>query len=249
MIPAESRPRLSVVIPAYNEEARIGPTLERILVYLKSQPYAFEVIVVDDGSTDATRERAAEALRGFPQGRVLERAENKGKGYSVREGILAAEGSHILFSDADLSTPIEELEKLWPWIERGADIVIGSRALPESDIQVRQNRGRQLMGKTFNLCVRLFLMKGIPDTQCGFKLFRREAGRAVFERLETEGFSFDVEALLVARRMGFRIVQVGIVWRNCAPSKVRLIGSSVRMLAELRAIRRRLKKLSGRPAG
>jgi dolichyl-phosphate beta-glucosyltransferase len=239
----DSRPRLSVVIPASNEERRIGPTLERVAAYLKSRPFGSEVIVVDDGSTDATAARAEEALRGFPRSRVLGRAENRGKGFSVREGVLAAEGDFILFLDADLSTPIEEIEKFWPVIRAGHDIVIGSRALPGSDVQVRQNRIRQLMGKTFNLFVRLFLIRGIPDTQCGFKLFGREAARAVFARLETRGFAFDVEALLLARRLGFRVAQVPVVWRNSPPSKVRLVGSSARMLAELWSIRNRFRKV------
>ncbi|MBM3294859.1 MAG: glycosyltransferase family 2 protein [Candidatus Aminicenantes bacterium] len=231
--PPDTRPHLGVVIPAFNEEARIGPTLERLAAYLRARPWTAEILVVDDGSTDATRARAEEALRDVPRSRVLGRAENRGKGFSVREGVLASEGAHILFTDADLSTPIEELEKFWPPIQAGRDIVIGSRALPGSDIRVRQTRLRRGMGKVFNLLVRLFLLRGIPDTQCGFKLFRREAARAVFAPLATTGFAFDVEVLLRARRMGLRIAQVPVVWRNSPPSKVRLIGSSARMLAEL----------------
>jgi len=239
-----SRPVLSVVIPAYNEEARIGPSIAAILAYLRSRALSFEIIVVDDGSRDATRARAAAGLRGGPGGRIIGRPENRGKGCSVREGVLAASGTFILITDADLSTPIEELEKFWPFIKAGNDIVIGSRALPESDIQVRQSRVRRLMGKTFNVFVRALLMRGIRDTQCGFKLFRREAARSVFSCLETRGFCFDVEALFRARALDFRIAQVPVVWRNSPPSKVRLARSSARMLAELWDIRRRRKKIS-----
>jgi len=237
-----SRPHLSVVVPAFNEEERIGRTVGHMAEYLRSRPWPAEILVVDDGSGDETRRRAEEALRDAPGGRLLGEAENKGKGYAVRRGVLAAEGDFILFTDADLSTPVEELEKFWPVLEAGSDIVIGSRALPGSDIQIRQTRVRRGMGKLFNLWVRLFLFRGIPDTQCGFKLFRRKAARAVFEPLETTGFAFDVEVLLHARRMGFRLAQVPVVWRNSAPSKVRLVRSSVRMLAELRRIRRRFRK-------
>jgi len=234
-------PHLSLVVPAYNEEARIGLTVRLLAAYLRSRPWSAELLVVDDGSTDATRARAEEALRDVPRGRVLGRAENRGKGYSVREGALAAEGAHVLFTDADLSTPIEELEKFWPVLDAGNDIVIGSRTLPGADVQVRQGRIRQFMGKTFNLLVRFFLLRGVPDTQCGFKLFRREAARAVFEPLATTGFAFDVEVLLLARQMGFRVAQVPVVWRNSSPSRVRLLGSSIRMLAELRTIRRKFR--------
>lgn len=241
-----SRPHLSIVVPAFDEEDRIGRTVGHLVDDLRSRPWPAEILVVDDGSTDRTRARAEEALRGFPDGRVLGEAENRGKGYAVRQGVLAARGAFILFTDADLSTPVEELEKFWPVLGAGADIVIGSRALAGSDIQVGQARVRQGMGKLFNLWVRIFLLKGIPDTQCGFKLFRREAARAVFEPLETRGFAFDVEVLLRARRLGFRVGQVPVVWRNSSPSKVRLVRSSVQMLAELRRIRRRFRKTQRR---
>lgn len=233
---------LSIVIPAYNEESRTGKTIEAICRYLSQRAYAAEIIVVDDGSTDKTAEKAREALRGRPDSLILTRRENFGKGYSVREGILRTRGAAVLFTDADLSTPIEELEKFWPWLEQGYDIVIGSRALPESDIRARQSRLRETMGKMFNLFVRLLVLRGVKDTQCGFKLFRRGAALAVFDGLQTKGFSFDVEALAEARRLGFRVRQVPIVWRNAPHSKVKIIGSSLRMFLDLWRIRRLIRK-------
>lgn len=239
---------LSIVVPAYNEERRIGKTLQKIRDYLASQSYAAEIIVVNDGSTDRTAEKAAETLRGMDQVHILRRCDNRGKGCSVREGIFQAKGELVLFSDADLSTPIEELEKFLPWIDQGFDVVIGSRALPESDIQVRQNFFRELMGKTFNVFVRLFLMKDIPDTQCGFKLFRGDVARKIFPFVKTRGFSFDVEALYLCRRSGCRIKQIPICWQNSPPSKVRILASSVQMLLELVKIRIRHRK-NGRISG
>jgi len=230
---------LSVIVPAYNEEARLGETLQKIRTYLETRVDAglTEIIVVDDGSTDGTRRVAAEALKGRPYDRVLRREENRGKGRSVREGVLASSGEFVLFSDADLSTPIEDWEKLFASIKAGHDIAIGSRALPGSEIRRRQNRLRERMGKIFNVLVRGLVLKGIPDTQCGFKLFKRQAALDVFGRLRTEGFGFDVEALYLARRLGYSIGQVPVVWANCPPSKVRIFGSSAGMILDILRIR------------
>jgi dolichyl-phosphate beta-glucosyltransferase len=230
---------LSVVVPAYNEEGRIGPTLARVREYLEGQAYTSEIVVVDDGSRDRTALQAEDALLGTPGARVLRRSVNRGKGFSVREGVLAARGAFVLFTDADLSTPIEEIAKFWPRIEEGCDVVIGSRALPGSDIQVRQNPVRELMGKTFNLFVRLLLLRGIPDTQCGFKLFRRAAALDLFSRLRTPGFAFDAEVLYLCRESGYRIGQVPVVWRHSAPSRVRIVRGAAGMLGELLRIKLR----------
>lgn len=228
---------LSVIIPAYNEEDRIGATLTSITAYLRKQPYMSEVIVVDDGSRDRTVERAAVSLSGMERHTILRLPRNRGKGAAVREGVLNAAGEFILFSDADLSTPIEELDRFWTWMDQGYDVVIGSRALTGADIQIRQSFFRELMGKTFNVFVRRLLLKGIPDTQCGFKLFRGSVAKAVFSSCAVDGFSFDVEALYLCGPE-HRIRQVPVVWRNSPQSKVRIVRSSMSMLKDLWRIRR-----------
>jgi len=229
---------LSIVVPAYNEEKRLGPSLEKIRGYLAAKPYAAEIIVVDDGSTDRTADIASAALEGRLPCRVLRREKNRGKGFSVREGVLAAGGQVILFTDADLSTPIEELDKFIQRLEEGFDIVIGSRALPGCDIRVPQAAPRQALGKFFNRLVRLFVLKGCLDTQCGFKMFRRAAAIDVFSRLRTRGFAFDVELLILAGKLGYRVGEVPVIWRNSPPSRVRIFRSSWQMLRELWRIRR-----------
>lgn len=229
---------LSIVIPAYNEEKRIGASLEKILGYLKTKLFASEIIVVDDGSRDRTTDVAAAALEGRVPFRIVRLDANHGKGYAVKAGVLASAGQAILFTDADLSTPIEELDKFLPRLDEGYDVVIGSRALPGCDIRVRQAASREAMGKLFNRLVRLSVMKGCPDTQCGFKAFRRAAAMDLFSRLRTKGFSFDVELLLLARKAGYRIAEVPVVWCDSRPSRVRMVRGSWGMLRELARIRR-----------
>ncbi|MGA2361501.1 MAG: dolichyl-phosphate beta-glucosyltransferase [Candidatus Aminicenantales bacterium] len=229
---------LSIVIPAYNEAKRLGPSLEKILGYLKTKPFASEVIVVDDGSRDKTAEVAGAVLEGRVPFRIVRSDTNHGKGYAVKAGVLASAGQVVLFTDADLSTPIEELDKFLSRLGEGFDIVIGSRALPGCDIRVRQAAPREALGKFFNRLVRLSVMKGCRDTQCGFKVFRRAAAMDLFSRLQTEGFSFDVELLLLARKAGYRIAEVPVVWCNSRPSRVRIVQGSWQMLKEIMRIRR-----------
>ncbi|MGB4704912.1 MAG: dolichyl-phosphate beta-glucosyltransferase [Candidatus Saccharicenans sp.] len=236
-----NQPYLSIVIPAFNEEKRIGFTLFLIKDYLESRKIEAEVILVDDGSQDRTAEVAREVMADYPRFRLIQLPVNRGKGAAVRTGMLEASGELILFTDADLSTPIEEMEKLLPLAREGYQVVIGSRALPGSEIKKRQGWLRERMGKFFNLLVRLLVLRGFRDTQCGFKLFQREAARNVFSRLQTDGFAFDVEALVLALSAGYRVAEVPVVWINHPESRVRLFRSSLKMFCELLKIRQRKK--------
>jgi dolichyl-phosphate beta-glucosyltransferase len=209
---------LTVVIPAYNEEVRLARSLPVILEYLHKQAYTWEVLVVNDGSRDDTV-GVAERFGG-DHVRVITNQPNRGKGYSIRRGMLEARGKWRLFSDADMSTPIEELEKFWPLTEQGYDVVIGSRGLPESELAVRQPKSRELVGRVFNTIVQTFLVPGLSDTQCGFKLFSGEAANAVFPRQTLHGFAFDVEILMLAHRLNYKIKEAPVKWVNDPGSKV-----------------------------
>ena len=213
------RRSISIIIPAFNEEKRLPATLHIVEGYLSSTPWEFsEIVVVNDGSSDGTAAVAARA-----GARVLENPGNRGKGYSVRHGMLEAKGDWLLFSDADLSTPIEELETLWKAADhKAARVAIGSRALDRSLIGVRQPLYREGMGRLFNLAMRL--VTGLPfrDTQCGFKLFDAAAARQIFSRQLLDGFGFDVEVLYIAQRLGYRIIEVPVRWNDAAGTKVSL---------------------------
>jgi glycosyltransferase involved in cell wall biosynthesis len=215
---------LSIVIPAYNEEKRLPATLDRIETYLETWGRGdYELLVVDDGSRDATAAMVEQRMRSNPRLQLLKNPGNRGKGYAVRNGLSAAQGEWVLFSDADLSTPIEELPKLLDAaVSRNAAIAFGSRALDRKLVKVHQPWMRELSGRVFNVFMRL--MTGLPfaDTQCGFKLFRREAAHAIAARQIDEGFSFDVEQLMIARRLGYRAVEVPVEWSNVEGTTVSL---------------------------
>jgi dolichyl-phosphate beta-glucosyltransferase len=215
-----SVPDLAIVVPAYNEAERLPRTLARLLEYFSAQSYSWTVTVVSDGSTDGTPDAVRAFAADHPQFALIESNPNRGKGYVVRQGMLAVEAKWILFTDADLAAPIEEIEKLIPAIEGGADIAIGSRPLRESRLEVRQPWYRELLGRTSNKLVQLLAVRGIQDTQCGFKLFRQAAATEVFRRCKLNGFSFDFEALFVARDLGLTIAEVPIRWAHQEGSKV-----------------------------
>ncbi|MCL5283967.1 MAG: glycosyltransferase family 2 protein [Armatimonadetes bacterium] len=238
MVENSDRGLLSVVIPAYNEESRIGSTLDRMLEYFKSQPYPVEIIIVDDGSSDRTTQVVTDKSK---ENCIIESERytpNQGKGHAVRHGMLLARGDFILFSDADLATPIEEVKKLFQALEKGADIAIGSRDVPGAQLVRRQSFLREAGGKIFNRCVQFLAVPGIHDTQCGFKLFRRQAARDIFSRCQVNNFSFDVEALYIGRRLGYRIVESPVRWAHQEGSKVRFARDAWRMLMTLLLIRR-----------
>ncbi|MBI5327115.1 MAG: glycosyltransferase family 2 protein [Deltaproteobacteria bacterium] len=230
-------PYLSIVIPAYNEETVIENTLKEVVKYLEEKSFFYEVVVVCDGCKDKTAMLAVEIAKKNNKVRVIDRKANMGKGFSVREGCLEARGDYVIFTDADLSTPIQEIEKLLKCLQEDYDIAIGSRALKESDIQIHQPWYRETMGKTFNLFVQTIAMKGIKDTQCGFKGFKKEVIRKVFPRQTINGFGFDVEVLYIAGKFGYKIKEVPIHWLNRKESKVNPLTHSLQMMTDLIRIR------------
>ncbi|HLW81332.1 MAG TPA: dolichyl-phosphate beta-glucosyltransferase [Candidatus Acidoferrales bacterium] len=228
---------LSVVIPAYNEEQRLPRTIGRIREYLHRLHPASEIIVVDDASSDRTGEIVRSLQKNIPELRLLAHHDrNHGKGRSVRTGMLEARGNFSLFTDADLSAPIEEAEKLLAALN-SADIAIGSRALDRSLIQVHQSRARELSGIFFNRIVRLATGLPFADTQCGFKAFRTARSRIIFEQQRIEDFGFDPEILFLARRHGLRAVEVPVVWSHEPGTKIRMFRDSARMFTDLLKIR------------
>lgn len=234
---------LSVVVPVYNEEKRIRKSILRLTGYLRRRYPSHEVIVVDDGSTDKTAEILAEIpKRG--EIRILRNERNHGKGYAVRQGVLAAKGGIIFFTDADLSTPVQEIGRFRRIFEKtDAQILIGSRSIRGAQIKIKQPCYRMSMGKVFNGFVRLLTPLRFGDTQCGFKGFGREAARKIFSSAKENRFAFDVEILLLARRYGFKVEEVPVAWVNSRKSKVRPIEDSARMFLDLVKLRKFAKVL------
>ncbi|MEX0616461.1 MAG: bifunctional glycosyltransferase family 2/GtrA family protein [Candidatus Woykebacteria bacterium] len=230
---------ISIIIPTFNEEERLPKTLRKIADYVNKNPEGYEVIVVDDASTDGTGQ-VAQSFEGKIQNLKVLRLEKSpfaGKGYAVNKGVLASKGNLILFTDADGSTPIEEIEKLISKIDDGYDVAIGSRALERSTVQKRQNPLREYMGRTFNILVQTLTVKGIVDTQCGFKLFKRESTYGIFENQRIFDFGFDVEILYCASKKGLKIAEVPTLWYNDPRSSVHPVKDSLKMLVDLFKIR------------
>ncbi len=241
------KPHLAVIVPAYDEEDRIGPTLERLNEYLSTQTYSWKVVVVSDGSKDRTAAIVSEFALAHPGFELIDSQPNHGKGFVVRKGMTEVEADWLLFSDADLAAPIEELEKLFPAVENSAPIAIGSRPLKESNLEVRQPWYREMAGRAFNLMVQLMAVRGIKDTQCGFKLYRQDVSRDVFSRCKLDGFGFDFESLMIARDLGYEIAEVPIRWSHQEGSKVNMLRDGIRTLGELVKLRLAGKKGRTRP--
>jgi len=230
----------SVVFPCFNEEARILPTLDRAIGFLAGRGEGWEIIVVDDGSRDQTSAVVRSRFATVAAVRVLRYETNHGKGFAVREGVLASRGKLALFSDADLSTPIEELAKLEAKAAEGFDVVVASRVVAGARILTPQPTRRRLAGLVFRSLVRSLGLSSLHDTQCGFKLLRRATVEPILRAIETKGFAFDVELLARAERAGLRVAEVPVDWRDSRGSKVRLFPDALRMASDLIRIRVRL---------
>lgn len=227
----------SIVIPAYNEGARLAATLEKLLAYITANGWDAEVIVVNDGSRDNTAEIVRECARRNPRLRLLENPGNRGKGYSVRNGMLQAKGQMLLFSDADLSSPIEEAPKLFAALANGADVAVGSRWL-RSELQTqKQPLHRQLFGRTFNLMLRFTLGLQLKDTQCGFKAFTRRAANMIFPLQRVERWGFDPELLYLANKFHLKVVEVPVVWAHREGTQISPLSDGMKMFAEMLSIR------------
>ena len=234
---AAETPKLSVVVPCYNEEQRLPRTIDEIERHLQARGESYELILVDDGSADGTRRVMNEAAARNKAVRIVVLPDNRGKGRALAEGVRVSRGEEVLVTDADLSTPIDELEKLEGALAAGAGVAIASRAVKGSRVELAQPFYRVLMGKAFNLIVQAVLLPGIWDTQCGFKLFRADVARQVFAGLSTDGFGYDPEVLYRARRHGVKIAEVPVVWRNSAETKVSPLRSSFDMFKHVIRVR------------
>ena len=231
---------VSIVIPVYNEEKNIVEAMRRIQAFMSLKGVPWECLIVNDGSKDSTDRSVREAIesQGYRNFHLLSNSVNRGKGFVVRQGVLASAGRFVLITDADLSSPIKELDKLTKALEEDFDVAIGSRALRSSQCDVQQTFKRWLTGRIFNAFVRVLVLKGISDTQCGFKCFKKEAAHRLFGLQQLDGFSFDVEVLRLAQREGFKIAEVPVMWRQGQQTRVRLFHDSFSMVKDLFHLRR-----------
>jgi dolichyl-phosphate beta-glucosyltransferase len=229
------RPYLSLVVPAYNEEGRLPATIEKLQAFLKRPPFPYEVLIVDDGSTDGTAALVERAITGFPELRLL-KEPHRGKGHAVRRGMLAAEGRYVMFCDADFSMPVEETPHFPPAVDATHQVAIGSREV-EGARRIGEPRYRHLMGRVFNLIVRVLTIPGLQDTQCGFKCFTRKAARDIFGRQVIDGFGFDVEVLYLARKLGYGITEVPVSWYYSPSSRVDPVKDTLRMIGDVLRVR------------
>lgn len=231
-------PKLSVVIPAYNEEKRIKPTIESIDAYLSKQSYTYEIIVVSDGSTDKTVDVVKEYQRAtMKELKLNANPVNRGKGFVVRDGVGMAEGEYILFMDADNATRIEEIENFWPWFDKGYDVVFGSRYVKGAKMPVKQPWFRRLAGRMSNLLIQALLLPGIHDTQCGFKAFKKDAAHRLFSVSKINGWGFDMEVLALAKAWGYKMKEVPVIWYEIAGTKLKLVRAMIKTLRELFVIK------------
>jgi dolichyl-phosphate beta-glucosyltransferase len=232
---------LSIVVPCYNEQDRLPATVDAIKSYMSEHGIDYELILSDDGSADHTRDVIARAIDGTSNVHGVTLPRNRGKGRALAEGVAVSKGDRVLLTDADLSTPIEELPKLEARLDAGAGVAIASRSIKGAQVVVSQPIYRVLMGKTFNIIVQALLLPGLWDTQCGFKLFRGDLARSVFADLKTDGFGYDPEVLYLAKRRGEKIAEVQVVWRNSAPTKVAAIRHSLDMFGDV--VRTRFRRI------
>jgi len=230
-------PKYSIIIPAYNESARIPATLEAVVACIREKSWPAEVVVVNDGSTDSTAQLVKDFATRAPEIRLLENPGNRGKGYSVRSGILQALGEIVMFTDSDLSAPIEEAERLFAAVASGADIAIGSRWLEKGRQTHRQPLYRQIFGRCFNMVCRMVMNLPFADTQCGFKAFTRNAAQTVFQLQTIERWGFDPEILFIALKRGFRIDEVPVSWAHDERSRMSYLRDGLQMLKELAIVR------------
>jgi len=252
VLSASATPVLSIVIPAWNEARRVPQSLLQIRHFFDIRPLNVEILLMVERSQDDTLARAGAAVEGDPRFQVIDNLVHRGKGYAVRSGMLRARGDIVLFMDADLSTPLEEIHAFLAHLQQqpDTDVLIGSRALAQSRVDKPQGALRRSMGRIFNTLVQALSVPGITDTQCGFKAFRREAARAIFSRQTLDGFAFDVEVLMLARALDLRVDSLPVRWLNSPDSSVHIVRDSWRMFRDLLRVRARVRRtLRRQPAG